>query len=384
MNAFLSPRTVFFGRSEVRSEVQAMPPPLPFEGEDDVPPVFIQSDIGLQNGAAVAANDAAAEDAAEPVGASVLSLAGGNEAEEEEDDDDDGDIVDDVSPAPGADVGLDDEASPAPAPIAPTTNGKKRGRPSLSASGSRNSTPAKTPTRSAVAKTPRTAKSSAAPKATPSTTGAKRGRKRKADEGDASVAAPAVKKARVPRTIREERAPTRAISKRGAAVAAKETFATALKVRITKVEVPVRTAKRRGRKPAAAAANPDQAWEVEEIIDAGVIGPNGKPKTYLVKWKGYSEDENTWEPRKNLSGCPDLLKAFDAKNKSGGAATEKKTPGRKPGAKVGRKAAAEKPAPAVGPPEKKQPRKPPTERKLAVPKKPTAGTGRRGRPPTKK
>lgn len=380
MNAFLSPRTVFFGRSEARSEVQAMPPPLPFE-EEEVPPVFIQSDIGLQNGAS-AANDAAVEDAAEPVGASVLSLADNNADEEE--DDDDGDIVNDVDPAPVANMGLDDDASPAPAPTAPTTNGKKRG-PSLSASGSRNGTPAKTPSRSVVAKTPRTAKSSAASKATPSTTGAKRGRKRKADDGDASSgAAPAAKKARAPRTIREEREPTRAISKRGAAVAAKETFATALKVKITRVEVPVKTAKRRGRKPAAATVKPDQAWEVEEIVDAGVIGPNGKPKTYLVKWKGYPAEENTWEPRKNLSGCPDLLKAFDAKNQPEGAAAGKKAPGRKPGAKAGRKAAAEKPAPAVGPPEKKEPRRPPTERKLAAPKKPTAGTGRRGRPATKK
>ncbi|KAL8393596.1 hypothetical protein RB595_003366 [Gaeumannomyces hyphopodioides] len=381
---FESPRTVFFGRSEVHQQVQAMPPPLPFEEEEEVPPVFIQSDIGLQNRVAAANNDAS-EDEAELIGPSAPSPVenGGGEDEDDEDEDedeDDGDIVNEISPAHVPDEDVDNNASPAPAP---TTNGRKRGRPSLSAAGSRNSTPAKTPSRSTLAKTPRTGKSSVASKATPSTTGAKRGRKRKADDGDASGAAPAAKKSRAPRTIREEREPTRAVSKRSAAAAAKETFATALNVKITKVEVPATTGKRRGRKPAAAAAKADQDWEVEEIIDAGVIGPNGKPKTYLVKWKGYSADENTWEPRKNLAGCPELLKAFDAQNQPEKAST-KKAPGRKPGAKAGRKAAAEKPAPAVGPPEKKEPRKAPTERKLAVPKKPTKSTGRRGRPAARK
>ncbi|KAL8284753.1 hypothetical protein RB597_002026 [Gaeumannomyces tritici] len=381
MNAFFdSPRTVFFGRSEVHQQVEAMPPPLPFEEEEEVPPVFIQSDIGLQNGVG-AANNAASEDEAEPVGGGALSPL--EDDEDEENDEDDGDIVNEIGPAPVADMDIDGDASPA---SAPTTNGRKRGRPSLSAAGSRNSTPAKTPSRSTGAKTPRNFKRAIASKVTPSTTGVKRGRKRKADDGDASGAAPAAKKARAPRTIREEREPTRAVSKRGAAVAAKETFATALKVKITKVEVPAATGKRRGRKPAAAAVKANQDWEVEEIVDAGVIGPNGKPKTYLVKWKGYSADDNTWEPRKNLTGCPELLRAFDAKTQPEKASTAKKTPGRKPGVKAGRKAAAEKPAPAVGPAEKKEPRKPPVERKLAVPKKAakSTGTGRRGRPPAKK
>ena len=31
---------------------------------------------------------------------------------------------------------------------------------------------------------------------------------------------------------------------------------------------------------------------------------------YLVKWRGYPEEEATWEPRSNLAGCNSLLKAW--------------------------------------------------------------------------
>ncbi|XP_063064837.1 histone-lysine N-methyltransferase SUV39H1-A [Engraulis encrasicolus] len=47
-------------------------------------------------------------------------------------------------------------------------------------------------------------------------------------------------------------------------------------------------------------------YEVEYIAD--YIKTNGK-EFFLVKWKGYPESENTWEPRRNLK-CPKLLKLF--------------------------------------------------------------------------
>lgn len=149
-----------------------------------------------------------------------LAEAGGYE----DDDDDEEDIVNDPTPAADA---AQSNGMPSPAPA---TAPKKRGRPSLSASASRNGTPSKTPVRIAIEKTPRSMKSAEPAKATPTAgSSAKRDRKRKADDGDASAAQPA-KKARVSRAIRPEREPTRAIPQRGAAVAAKNTFATALKV----------------------------------------------------------------------------------------------------------------------------------------------------------
>jgi len=48
-------------------------------------------------------------------------------------------------------------------------------------------------------------------------------------------------------------------------------------------------------------------YRVERIIKKRVI--KGKTE-YFLKWVGYSEDENTWEPVENLD-CPDRIDAFE-------------------------------------------------------------------------
>lgn len=48
-----------------------------------------------------------------------------------------------------------------------------------------------------------------------------------------------------------------------------------------------------------------------ECIKKRVI-QNGK-KMYLIKWKGYPESENTWEPESNLRGCDQIVARFERK-----------------------------------------------------------------------
>jgi chromobox protein 5 len=37
---------------------------------------------------------------------------------------------------------------------------------------------------------------------------------------------------------------------------------------------------------------------------------------YLVKWESYPEEDNTWEPATNLSGCPFVIEEFELKQAS--------------------------------------------------------------------
>lgn len=75
-------------------------------------------------------------------------------------------------------------------------------------------------------------------------------------------------------------------------------------------------------------------YEVEKIIEEKT--ERGK-KMYLVKWKGYSHSDNTWEPESSLS-CPDLVAAYKKSVKASPVTNGKKTVGRK------RKAVEESPA----------------------------------------
>src|SRR5271168_1297327 len=50
-------------------------------------------------------------------------------------------------------------------------------------------------------------------------------------------------------------------------------------------------------------------YEVEEILDSKRRG-RGRELWYLVDWKGYSPEERTWEPAKNLTHAEEVVAAY--------------------------------------------------------------------------
>lgn len=67
-------------------------------------------------------------------------------------------------------------------------------------------------------------------------------------------------------------------------------------------------------------AQEEEDLEVESILDTRRV--SGKVQ-YLLKWKGFSEEHNSWEPEENLA-CPDLIEAFESKRRSRKKDEEKK------------------------------------------------------------
>ncbi|SAM05897.1 hypothetical protein [Absidia glauca] len=64
----------------------------------------------------------------------------------------------------------------------------------------------------------------------------------------------------------------------------------------------------------------DNEYEVERVMDHR---QDGSETEYLIKWKGYDNSFNTWEPEENILSATSLVKEYFANLKKSNGATEK-------------------------------------------------------------
>ena len=58
-------------------------------------------------------------------------------------------------------------------------------------------------------------------------------------------------------------------------------------------------------------ADNQEEFEVEDLLDHRTHRcGSASGLEYLVKWKGYSVFEPTWEPASNLTNCSEVLSAY--------------------------------------------------------------------------
>ena len=48
-------------------------------------------------------------------------------------------------------------------------------------------------------------------------------------------------------------------------------------------------------------------YKIEEVVSSQKCG---RGIQYLIKWKGYGNEENTWEVRSNMAKVKDAIKDF--------------------------------------------------------------------------
>ena len=71
--------------------------------------------------------------------------------------------------------------------------------------------------------------------------------------------------------------------------------------------------RKRTKKSCSSKRAKNDLFEVEKILDER-INNNNNESEFLIKWKGYTAEENSWEPLRNLGKCQYLLEDFQRRN----------------------------------------------------------------------
>jgi hypothetical protein len=66
---------------------------------------------------------------------------------------------------------------------------------------------------------------------------------------------------------------------------------------------------RRGPKPPPLVVTPEgeEEYEVDKILNSRKVG---RQPQYLICWKGYGPEEDTWQPKADVANAPELVHRF--------------------------------------------------------------------------
>ena len=56
----------------------------------------------------------------------------------------------------------------------------------------------------------------------------------------------------------------------------------------------------------------ENEFEVDRIVNER-WNQRRKRREFLIRWKGYTSDEDSWEPLENLEGCQDILNEWSVR-----------------------------------------------------------------------